>query len=202
MFVLKSAYNQPGRWLRTTVVTLFVLSFFIGGAVFAKRTRTPVKQMSFKQQVNKAEKYIEGMKQVLKSAFVILKDARERQDIQKLNGVNEALSAIKGLLRLSEQNLTMLQEAVAKNDQQTAEHEFVKISIAYNKIRELDARIKSLSRPSTGGSVDGHGTDVTVIKSGKLHPKVPHETAHGPNQFRNRGHLLLPFEQRQQPTHH
>ena len=84
-----------------------------------------------------------------------------------LNGINEALSAIKGLLRLAEQNLVLLKEHVANAQLQKAEHEFVKISIAYNKIKELDARVRSLARPSTGGSVDGRPV-IELIKDSDL----------------------------------
>jgi hypothetical protein len=130
----------------------------------SQRNRPPMK-LTAKQQVEKANKMLTEMRNVLTNALDILKQAREQQDIQKLNGINEALSAIKGLLRLSEQNFVALQTAIANSDSRGAEHEFVKISIAYAKIRELDGRVRSLSRPSAGGTVDGRPIIERILDS-------------------------------------
>ena len=57
----------------------------------------------------------------------------------KLNCVNEKLTNIKGLLRISEQADIALQEAVAKNEEQGADHEFTKVTIAQNRVVQLRA---------------------------------------------------------------
>ena len=98
--------------------------------------------------------------------------------MQKLNCVNEALSAIKGLMRLSEQNFMTLQEAVAKNDSRATEHEYVKLTIAHNKIKELDGRLQSCGGPASSGRIDGR-PDIDRIKDPDLPTEDPVESLTG-----------------------
>jgi hypothetical protein len=143
-------------------------------SAMAQRTQPTIK-LSPQQQLKKATKDMQAMKRVLTGAFNMLKEARSEQDMQKLNCINEALSAIKGLMRLSEQNFVMLQEAVARSDARTAEHEFVKISIAENKIGDLDGQVRSCGGPSSGGTVMSKDTRVDVRKDPDLPEEDPAE---------------------------
>ena len=79
------------------------------------------------------------MRSALKDVLAKLEDARTTKDVVKLNCVNEKLTQIKGLLRISEQSDVQLQEAVAKRETATAEHEFTKVSIAGGKVDQLRA---------------------------------------------------------------
>lgn len=90
------------------------------------------------QKVEKADENIVRMKHVLKQVISRLEDARNEKDIVKLNCVNEKLTQIKGLLRVSEQADIALQEAAARKDE-GAESEFQKIAIARVKVDQLRA---------------------------------------------------------------
>ncbi|HIA03315.1 MAG TPA: hypothetical protein EYN06_07495 [Myxococcales bacterium] len=158
---------------RTFSCGLAIIFMFGASNTMAQRTQPAIK-LSSKQQLKKATEDMNGMKAVLNNAFNMLKDARKKQDIQELNCINEALSAIKGLMRLSEQNFVMLQEAVARNDRRTAEHEFVKISIAHNKINDLDGRVRSCGGPSSGGTIDGRPR-IELLKDSDLPEEDPAE---------------------------
>lgn len=109
-----------------------------------------------------ATKMMGEMKAMLQNAFNTLKEARAEKDVQKLNFVNEVLSAIKGLVKLAEGNFVELQEAVASQNLKKAEHQFVKISIAYDKVRELDGRIRTYRGTKGGAAVEGT-TDVERV---------------------------------------
>ncbi len=78
-----------------------------------------------------------SMRRVLQDSLSRLEDARNTKDVVKLNCVNEKLTQVKGLLRISEQADVALQEAVAKREQLAAEHEFTKVSIAGEKVQVL-----------------------------------------------------------------
>jgi hypothetical protein len=80
------------------------------------------------------------MRGALKQVLEKLEEARNSKDVVKLNCVNENLTQIKGLLRISEQADVALQEAVAKHETQSAEHEYTKVSIAQGKVKELRAK--------------------------------------------------------------
>ena len=79
------------------------------------------------------------MRNVLKEVLSKLEEARNTKDVVKLNCVNEKLTQVKGLLRISEQSDVSLQEAVAKKESSQAEHEFTKVMIARQKVDQLRA---------------------------------------------------------------
>lgn len=79
------------------------------------------------------------MRSALKDVLQKLEEARNTKDVVKLNCVNEKLTQIKGLLRISEQSDVALQESVARKETATAEHEFTKVTIARSKVDQLRA---------------------------------------------------------------
>ncbi|RMG16514.1 MAG: hypothetical protein D6729_10770 [Deltaproteobacteria bacterium] len=98
-----------------------------------------LERLSPKEMVDKAELYVEEMREILKEVLRVLEDAREEKDLVKLNCVNEKLTQVKGLLRVSENSLIGLQEAVAKQDPDEAQHQYAKIAIARENSSKLRA---------------------------------------------------------------
>ena len=94
-------------------------------------------KLSDPEKLDRASEFLTEMRSVLSSVIELLKNARAEKDVIKVNCVNEKLTNIKGLIRISEQADITLQEAVAKGEQDTATHEFHKISISHQKIRVL-----------------------------------------------------------------
>jgi len=94
-------------------------------------------KLSGRQKLDKAEQLIDRMKDILKQSFDSLGSARSEKDLIKMNCVNEKLSSQKGLLKISEQAYIQLQDAVAQADEPSSNHEFTKISIAFQKMRGL-----------------------------------------------------------------
>lgn len=91
------------------------------------------------EKLEKSNEFLTQMRAGLKAVLGKLEEARASKDVVKLNCVNEKLTNIKGLLRISEQADISLQEAVAKKESQTAEHEFTKVTIARAKVEQLKA---------------------------------------------------------------
>lgn len=79
------------------------------------------------------------MRAALRDVLQKLEEARNSKDVVKLTCVNEKLTQIKGLLRISEQADVGLQEAVARNESEAANHEFTKVTIARSKVDQLRA---------------------------------------------------------------
>ncbi len=96
-------------------------------------------KLSDSQKLSLATEYLSEMRDLLSATLALLKEAREEKDVIKINCVNEKLTSIKGLLRISEQADVALQEAVAKNERDSATHEFHKVSISHQKIKTLKA---------------------------------------------------------------
>ena len=91
------------------------------------------------EKLQRSTEYLNAMRAALKVVLGKLEEARASKDVVKLNCVNEKLTNVKGLLRISEQADISLQEAIAKKESQTAEHEYTKVTIARAKVEQLKA---------------------------------------------------------------
>jgi hypothetical protein len=89
------------------------------------------------EKLKRSSAAVSRMRSVLTEVLGRLEEARATKDVVKLNCVNEKLTQVKGLLRISEQSDVALQEAVVKKDATAAEHEYSKVSIAKNKVEQL-----------------------------------------------------------------
>ncbi len=83
-----------------------------------------------------AAETIARMKTAMKQVVDKVEEARNAKDVVKLNCVNEKLTQIKGLLRMSEQADIALHEAIANRDP-GSEAELAKIAIARTKVETL-----------------------------------------------------------------
>jgi hypothetical protein len=88
-------------------------------------------------KISRSAADVAQMRATLKSVLGKLEEARNTKDVVKLNCVNEKLTQVKGLLRISEQSDVALQEAVAKKDATSADHEYTKVTIASAKVEQL-----------------------------------------------------------------
>lgn len=99
----------------------------------------PIDIVSDAEKTQQAGLYISNMKTTLRRVLQFLEEAREERDVVKLNCINEKLTAVKGLLRISENSELTLQEALARRDSDSADHEYEKIAIAARKVERLRA---------------------------------------------------------------
>ena len=108
------------------------------GAISQNTGQIPVAEMT-----EKAEKYLNEMNGILDKVLAILKETRKEKDVIKLNCVNDKLTAIKGLIKVSEMGNISFKEAIVKDDKSTIENEITKISISYQKIKQLQAEAEA-----------------------------------------------------------
>jgi hypothetical protein len=89
------------------------------------------------EKLRRSSSSVQRMRSDLSDVLGRLEEARATKDVVKLNCVNEKLTQVKGLLRISEQSDVALQEAVARKDTTAAEHEYTKVTIARGKSGQL-----------------------------------------------------------------
>ena len=142
------------RWCVQCIATAILIASISSTSVAQKKTPG---NMTLQDMVDTAQKYMNEMKDVRELAFTELKKARASQQIAKLNQINETLSLIKGLLFLNEKHFLALQEVAARDERDEAEHHFVKIGVAHEKmVGELAGRIQTAGGlDEAGGTVDG-----------------------------------------------
>ena len=98
-----------------------------------------VEQVPDGEKTGKSQTHIARMKEILTKVLKHLEEARDEKDIVKLNCVNEKLTNIKGLLKISEDGDVKMQEALARRNSEESQHEFEKIAIARSKCEQLFA---------------------------------------------------------------
>jgi hypothetical protein len=84
-----------------------------------------------------AQQSVDSMKADLSRGLDQLRQAREKKDAVMLTYVNEQVTAMKGILRVSEDALVSLQEALTANDTERARFEFRKIQVSKHKMDDL-----------------------------------------------------------------
>lgn len=134
----------------------------------------PIESVPDGEKSERASKYVNTMKSTLRQVLRYLEEAREERDVVKLNCINEKLTAVKGLLRVSEASDLALQEALARRDSDAAAHEYEKIAIAGRKID----RLRSESESCVGElAVYSGDTEVEVVVTSE--PPAPVDPAAG-----------------------
>ena len=101
--------------------------------------------ITFKQQANltpqemvdQGKSDLEAMQGALKRTVELQELARRANDIIKLNCVNDKLLQVKAAMNISEQSMTDLHEAIARNDDGARAHAFTKVTIAKQKVQVL-----------------------------------------------------------------
>jgi hypothetical protein len=82
---------------------------------------------------------LKRMRDVLGEVFTKLKEARDSNDVVKAACVNEKLTQIKALLRISEQAHVEMQDAMSTGITSRAEDAYTKLTIAPGKVEGLRA---------------------------------------------------------------
>ncbi|MFH0902082.1 MAG: hypothetical protein V2A73_15740 [Pseudomonadota bacterium] len=89
--------------------------------------------MTPQQMLAQASEYTTKMQEFMKRVIQLQEVARRNKDVIKLNCVNDKLLQVKQLLNIAESANINLQEAIARNDEDTRHHEFGRITIAYQQ---------------------------------------------------------------------
>ncbi|MCB9655228.1 MAG: hypothetical protein H6729_13995 [Deltaproteobacteria bacterium] len=105
------------------------------------------------------EKSLSEQRDALARVTVLLREATDAKDMVQRNCVDEKLTQIKGLLRISEEASVKMYEAIAGNIEDLINHEFTKIAVAHQRTKTLRAEAEQCVGESSVYSGD---TDVEV----------------------------------------
>lgn len=89
------------------------------------------------EKLTRGDKTLATLREVLRDVLGKLEEARRARDVVKLNCVNEKLTQIKGLVRITEQANGALRQALSRRETTSSEHEFIKLMIAGQKGTQL-----------------------------------------------------------------
>lgn len=134
--------NSPRRWM----VRFVPLGLLIGsGAIAATDNKAAEADLAFSKQANlspaetlaQSKDYVGKMQDRLRKVVELQEVAKKQKDIIKLNCVNDKLLQVKGHIAVNDQAVSNLNEAIAKGDDATRQHEFTRITILYQKTEVL-----------------------------------------------------------------
>jgi hypothetical protein len=91
------------------------------------------------EKARRSQEALARMRLVLKEALDKLGQARRTRDMVQLGCVNEKLTHIKGLLRVSEEADAELAQARGRGERSQMEQEFAKVMMARHKVDQLRA---------------------------------------------------------------
>jgi hypothetical protein len=103
-----------------------------------------------RQLADKGQKLVALMDKQLTESFHLLEAALSAGDIAAASARNEAITVMKGLVKLAEGNLRTLKQRVAEDDRPRVENEYVKITIAASKVQEYYAQVRSAASVGLG----------------------------------------------------
>lgn len=116
-------------------------------------------KISTEDKKKNGEKMISESRGALARVTELLFQARESNDMVQRNCVNEKLTQIKGLLKLSEGASVSMYEAMGKGADDVTNHEYTKIAVAHQKTQLLRTEAEQCVGELSVYSGD---TDVTV----------------------------------------
>jgi hypothetical protein len=123
--------------LMSKILSALLLLAMSGQTAFAQsRVRAPALDIPQERWVSYSEEALSEMRGILKKAMQMLADARKSNDAVRLNCVNEKVTSMKGILRVSEDADLALQEHMAMNAIDKAKKELAKIRIGRTKLKE------------------------------------------------------------------
>lgn len=139
---------------RPAAIMAVLLGVGLGVGVRAQRSPAPtatatwseeedLSNQSTPQLVERAVALVRKMEEQLTDSFYLLEASLAAGDVNGANTRNEAITVMKGLVKLSEQNLMAMRQKAAEGDRKRVENEYVKILIASQKVSEYYAQVKS-----------------------------------------------------------
>jgi TolA-binding protein len=108
-------------------------------AAEVKGSDSDIERIPNSEKVKNSAQSLTKMRDSLRDVIPKLEEARATKDVVKLNCVNDKLTQIKGLLRISEQSDVTLQEAIAKKEDIAINHEYRKVTLAGDRVKQLRA---------------------------------------------------------------
>jgi hypothetical protein len=115
---------------------VFCALFLSQAALAAPAPRAPLSDLD---KIRLSGEGLAAMRVALRGVFTQLEEARESKDVVKLSCVNEKLTQMRGLVRISEQADGALKRALEKKQAAQADHELAKVTLAQRKTEQLQA---------------------------------------------------------------
>ncbi len=139
------------------------------GASIALAKKPPLGSAPFDMQssVSQATEYMQAIAKAVEEANQLTAQLSAEGQLAKSAQTQETLRMMERLVTMSQRAYDALQKAAAQNDPRRAEREFVKVTVAYQRVLDLMARLRADAGSTTTGSADGD-PEVQLTKDSDL----------------------------------
>ncbi len=135
---------------------VLVLCFTLPSMAWANDEGTGYAEMSPRQRLDYSEDTVVEVKDAVRSVLKMVELAEKEKDTLLLNCLNEKLAGLKALLKVVSDADMAMQEALARENNDLAAHEFQKIDMARGQALQLIAEAEACV-PEVGVSYAGRG---------------------------------------------
>lgn len=130
---------------------------------FGVGAKEPAKdKLTVRQRADAARAHVKAAKTNLAKGFAVLQDARATGESRRIECVNSALTQMKGLMRLADNNLLELEEAEAGNNMTSVDRSATKIDVVTGKVGNAYRRLRACMGQKEAGVVTGSGPVLLV----------------------------------------
>jgi len=136
-------------WSATLVSLLLV-------GLSATAESADVDEMTPRQRLDFSEDTVDEVKGHVRAVLKMVEEAQKAKDVVLLNCLNEKLAGLKALLKVVEDADLATREALARENNDLADHEFRKIVMARQQAAQLMAEADACI-PEAGASYAGRG---------------------------------------------
>lgn len=138
------------RWWAVAVLALLLAN------PSASAQTVDVDEMTPRQRLDYAEDTVDEVKSHVRRTLKMVEEAQKAKDVVLLNCLNEKLAGLKALLKVVEDSDLAMREALARENNDLADHEFQKVVMARGQAAQLMAEADACI-PEAGASYAGRG---------------------------------------------
>jgi hypothetical protein len=122
----------------------------------ADEDAVPYNELSPRQRLDYSEDTVTEVKDAVRKVLKMVEVAQKDKEVLLLNCLNEKLAGLKALLKVVEDSDMAMQEALARENNDLAAHEYQKIDMARGQAQQLIAEAEACV-PEVGVSYAGRG---------------------------------------------
>jgi hypothetical protein len=152
-----SERSVMSRSRRVAVVVCLLVGVGLTGLALAKRAPPASDGSTFNmnEALQQAEQYMNAIEGAVIEANAAQASLQEDGKMAKLKEAASALLQLDRLVAMATKAYDALQSAFAQRNDTNAEREFVKITVAYQRILDIVARIKGAAGTTQTATIDG-----------------------------------------------
>jgi hypothetical protein len=161
--------------LTTSFVLIAALSLGLSSLATAER-RPPGSDVRFdaSKALDTATGYMDGIDKAVAEATAAYNQLQAEGRMAAQETSKNSMKMLAGLTAAAKRAYATLQSAIARKDLQRAEREFVKLTVAYQRILDVAARVRASAGTTTTETEDG-SPDLDVLMDADLPTSDPTE---------------------------